>query len=333
MEVNFQTTYWWQYRKQSLRYAGGIKMEIIQDSIDFQLKKRSAVAIGKFDGVHRGHVELLSHILKQKEQGLKAVVFTFHPSAAVFFGQAKGAELTTRQEKRKMFEKMGIDILIEFPLNRETAATPPEEFVRKILVHQMKAGYIAAGEDLSFGYKGLGNKELLCKLAGELNYQVRIIDKVYCGDKEISSSLVRKMVEKGDMTTVRELLGRPYSFDGEVEPGNRLGRRLGMPTVNLYPVKEKLLPPKGVYFSQVIYQDRIYQGITNIGQKPTVKENADISVETYLYGFTGDLYGKEIVTELLQFKRPEQKFENVEALKRQMERDIQEGAGYFLHVG
>ena len=102
-----------------------------------------------------------------------------------------------------------------------------------------------------------------------------------------------------------------------------------MPTVNLYPVKEKLLPPKGVYFSQVIYKNHIYQGITNIGQKPTVKENGNISVETYLYGFTGDLYGKEIVTELLQFKRPEQKFENVEALKRQMERDIQEGAVFF----
>lgn len=304
-------------------------MEIIKDTTDFQLKYGSAAAIGKFDGIHKGHVTLLSHILKQKEQGLKAVAFTFHPSAAAFFGQAKGTELTTRDEKRKMFEKLGIDILIEFPLNSQTAATPAEEFVRKILVQQMKAVYIAAGEDVSFGYKGLGNKELLCKLAGELGYQVRIIDKVYCRGQEISSSLVRMMVEKGDMPMVRELLGRPYSFDGEVEPGNRLGRRLGMPTVNLYPVKEKLLPPKGVYFSQVIYKNHIYQGITNIGQKPTVKENGNISVETYLYGFTGDLYGKEIVTELLQFKRPEQKFENVEALKRQMERDIQEGAVFF----
>lgn len=304
-------------------------MEIIQDTIEFQLKSRSAVAIGKFDGIHKGHVELLSHILKQKEQGLKAVVFTFHPSAAAFFGQAPDAELTTRCEKRKMFEEMGIDILIEFPLNKETAATPAQEFVKKILVSQMKTAYIAAGEDLSFGYKGLGNKELLCKLQEEEGYQVKIIDKVYYKNQEISSSLVREMVEKGDMLTVRELLGRPYSFEGEVEPGNRLGRRLGMPTVNLYPVKEKLLPPKGVYFSRVIYEGNSYHGITNIGQKPTVKENADISVETYLYGFQGDLYGKEIVTELLQFKRPERKFESVEALKRQMERDIQEGGEFF----
>lgn len=308
-------------------------MEIIQDTVDFQLMCTSAVAIGKFDGIHKGHMELLSHILKQKEMGLKAVVFTFHPSAAAFFGLAPDAELTTRWEKRKMFEGMGIDILIEFPLNRETAATPAEEFVRKILTEQMKAGYIAAGEDLSFGYKGLGNKELLCKLAEELGYQVKIIDKVYYKEQEISSSLVREMVEKGDMPMVSELLGRPYSFEGEVEPGNRLGRRLGMPTVNLYPVKEKLLPPKGVYFSQVAYGERIYQGITNIGQKPTVKEDSNVSVETYLYGFQGDLYGKEIVTELLQFKRPERKFESVEALKRQMERDIQEGASYFSHVG
>ncbi len=304
-------------------------MEIIQDTIEFQLENRSAVAIGKFDGIHKGHAALLSHVLEKKKQGLKAVVFTFHPSAAAFFGQASGFELTTRYEKRKVFEEMGIDILIEFPLNKETAATPAEEFVRKILAERMKAAYIAAGEDLSFGYKGLGNRQLLMELSGELGYQVKIIDKVYYKEQEISSTLVREAVEKGDMLLAKELLGRPYGFDGEVEPGNRLGRRLGMPTLNLYPNKEKLLPPKGVYFSQVIYDNHIYQGITNIGQKPTVKTDADISVETYLYGFTGDLYGKEIVTELLQFKRPERKFENVEALKKQMERDIREGEEYF----
>lgn len=308
-------------------------MEIIQDTSEFYIEHKTAVAIGKFDGIHKGHTELLSHIIRQKEKGMKAVVFTFHPSAAVFFGQGSAAELTTRYEKRKLFEEMGVDILIEFPLNRKTAATPPEEFVSKILVGQMNAGYIAAGADLSFGDKGMGNKELLMEMSKALGYQVQVIDKVYYKDREISSTFVRGQVEKGDMDMVYHLLGRYYSFEGRVKEGNRLGRRLGMPTLNLYPVTEKLLPPKGVYYSRVRYENCVYQGITNIGQKPTVNDNGAVSVETYLYDFDRDMYGKEIVTELLQFKRPEQKFENVQELKRQMEKDIEEGRQFHRKKG
>ena len=221
-------------------------MKIICDTTEFQMEQKSAVAIGKFDGVHRGHMELLSHIIQMKKKKMAAVVFTFHPSAAVFFGQSKEAELTTRYEKRQLFESMGVDVLVEFPLNKETAATSPEEFVEKILARQMQAGYIAAGADVSFGYKGLGNKELLIRMAGQLDYQVEIINKVYEEAREISSTYVREEVEKGDMEKTARLLGRFYSFEGQVERGNRLGRKLGMPTLNLYPEREKLLPPKGV---------------------------------------------------------------------------------------
>ena len=268
-------------------------MDIICDTTEFHIEQKTAVAIGKFDGIHKGHIQLLSHILKQKKQGMQAVVFTFYPSASVFFGQGSKAELTTRYEKRKIFERLGIDILIEFPLNRETAATDPESFVRKILAGQMHAGYIAAGEDLSFGYKGRGNKELLIGLADTFGYQVEIIDKIFYKDREISSTLVREAVEKGDMPLACELLGRYYSFEGKVQEGNRLGRRLGMPTLNLYPVTEKLLPPKGVYYSRVLYENCVYPGITNIGYKPTVNAVKEISVETYLYDFDRDMYGNK----------------------------------------
>lgn len=300
-------------------------MQIIHDTTEFHIEEKTAVAIGKFDGIHKGHEKLLSCILKKKEEGMKATVFTFHPSASAFFGQVSGAELTTREEKRSHFEKLGIDILIEFPLNAETAATPPEDFVRSILVGKMNAGFIAAGTDLSFGCQGKGNSRLLQEMSGELGFQLQIIDKVLCGDREISSTYVREMVEQGDMRKVKELLGRYYSFEGQVEQGNRLGRRLGMPTINLYPREEKLLPPKGVYYSRLLFEGGTYPGITNIGMKPTVNDTQMVSVETYLYDFDRDIYGKEIVTELLQFKRPEQKFQNVEHLKAQMERDIAEG--------
>lgn len=305
-------------------------MKIICDTTEFQIEQKSAVAIGKFDGVHRGHMELLSHIIQMKKKKMAAVVFTFHPSAAVFFGQSKEAELTTRYEKRQLFESMGVDVLVEFPLNKETAATAPEEFVEKILARQMHAGYIAAGADVSFGYKGLGNKELLIRMAGQLDYQVEIINKVYEEAREISSTYVREEVEKGDMEKTARLLGRFYSFEGQVERGNRLGRKLGMPTLNLYPEREKLLPPKGVYYSRVLFEGGTYPGITNIGLKPTVNSTSHISVETYLYDFDKDMYGRKIVTELLQFKRPEQKFESVEMLKAQMEKDIAQGRMFHL---
>ncbi|MCM1126609.1 MAG: bifunctional riboflavin kinase/FAD synthetase [Lachnospiraceae bacterium] len=304
-------------------------MQIIQDTTEFHLEDASAAAIGKFDGIHRGHEMLLSCILEQKRMGLIAVVFTFHPSASVYFGQAQGGELTTREEKRSRFEKLGVDVLIEFPLNKSTAAISPEDFVRDILVKKMNTKFIAAGMDLSFGRGGKGDSRLLEEMSGELGFQVTIIDKVFYKEREISSTYVREMVEQGNMQEAGALLGRYYSFEGTVERGNRLGRRLGMPTMNLYPRPEKLLPPWGVYYSRLLYEGGVYPGITNIGRKPTVNDTKTVSVETYLYDFDRDMYGKDIVTELLAFKRPEQKFESVVELKAQMERDIEEGKLYW----
>lgn len=303
-------------------------MRIIQDTTEFHIEKRSAVALGKFDGIHRGHEALLTHILDRKKSGLLAVVFTFHPSAAAFFGKGDVGELTTRYEKRKYFEALGVDVLVEFPLNKETASISAENFITDLLMNRMNAAYIVAGEDVSFGHKGLGKRALLEQMAEACGYQAEIIDKVFDNGREISSTYVREEVEKGNMERAKALLGRSYSITGLVEQGNRLGRRLGMPTLNLYPDKEKLLPPKGVYYSRVLYEGCIYPGITNIGQKPTVNQTENVSVETFLYDFDKDMYGKEIVTELLHFKRPEQKFEDVHALKQQMEKDIAEGRAY-----
>jgi riboflavin kinase/FMN adenylyltransferase len=300
-------------------------MQIIEGTDRFQIEGRSAIAIGKFDGIHRGHQELLQHILARKQEGEKAVVFTFAPPACVFFGKAEEKVLSLTEEKRACFEEMGIDILVEFPLNQETAATPPETFVEKILAEQMHAAYIAAGHDLSFGYQGKGNKELLKKLSDRYGYRVEIIDKVMEKGREISSSYVREEVEAGHMEMAAKLLGRAYSVSGRVQTGRQLGRQLGMPTLNLYPEKDKLLPPNGVYYSRVSCEGKLYNGITNIGCKPTLGENMAVSVETYLYDFSEDMYGRRIETRLLSFKRPEYKFTGIEELKKQMEEDIEAG--------
>lgn len=302
-------------------------MIIIENTTNFPLDGRSAVAIGKFDGIHLGHRKLLEKIIQQKEKGYLATVFTFDTSAAAFFG-GDDKELTTKEEKRRLFARMGMDVLIEFPLNQETAATPPDVFVEEYIIRQMKAAYICAGMDVSFGQRGAGNYQLLQQYAAAGDYRIEIIDKVMAGGEEVSSTRVREAIRSGEMKLANEMLGTVYSLTGVVTHGRRLGRTIGMPTANLLPEKDKLLPPNGVYYSRVRYQDKVYKAISNIGCKPTVSAEMVLGVESYLYDFTEDIYGKEITVELLEFRRPEMKFADVEALKTQMEKDIQAGKTY-----
>lgn len=304
-------------------------MKIITETTEFYIEENTAVAIGKFDGIHIGHKRLLQEILAQKEKGLKACVFTFDPPPNVLFGKGNEKELTTKEEKRKIFERLGIDILVEFPLNRQTAATPPKAFVTDILKGKLHAKMVAAGTDLSFGAGGAGDARLLKEMAEALQMEVHIIDKIMCDDREISSSLVRECVEAGDMPYAEKLLGAPYTVGGRVQHGNRIGRTLGMPTLNLLPKESKLLPPCGVYYASVSLQGKTYRAISNIGYKPTVEEaKKRLGVETYLYDYEGDVYGEEIEVSLYEFRRPEQKFENLDMLKEQLLVDIKSGEKY-----
>ncbi|WP_029320688.1 bifunctional riboflavin kinase/FMN adenylyltransferase [Butyrivibrio sp. AE3004] len=330
-------------------------MRIISGEKQFHIEDKTAVAIGKFDGVHMGHQKLLKHILDKKEQGMKATIFTFDPPPAVFFAQMasgnnkvshnpdnnnKGknntdrhekmlTQLLTRDEKRRKFEKLGIDILVEFPMNAETAHTMPEDFVRKILHDQMNAAYIAAGDDLSYGYKGKGNFELLNKLAPELGYRTHAIKKLQMFGRNVSSSFIKEEITQAEMERASELLGETYYIGGIVEHGKRLGRTIGFPTVNLLPPDEKCLPPFGVYFSEVRIDGKSHQGMTNIGCRPTVSNSGQISVETYIYDFNEDIYGKYLEIALLTFHRKEQKFSDVDRLKKQLELDLEAGRNFF----
>ena len=258
-----------------------------------QLGQETAVAIGKFDGIHIGHRRLLEEILCRRG-ALAACVFTFDPAPARLFGCPDAKELSTREEKRLLFGRMGVDILVEFPMNRETAALDAEIFAREVLAGQMQARFLAAGTDLSFGAKGAGNAALLRRLGPELGFEVKTIDKICMDGEEVSSTLVRREVEAGDMEAAERLLGMPYLIAGEVVRGKQIGRTLGFPTVNVLPGKDKLLPPNGVYFSQVRCGDKLYRAISNVGYKPTVTDTRVMGVESYLYDFAGDLYGKHI---------------------------------------
>ncbi len=304
-------------------------MRIITDIEKIHIETQSAVAIGKFDGVHKGHQELLRRIVARKEKGMVSVVFTFDPTPSVFFGYTDQKELTSKEEKINLFAEMGIDILICFPLNQQTAAIPAESFISDILCERLKMNYICAGSDLSFGDKGKGNSDLLFSMSKQFGYEAEIIEKCMHLNREISSTYIKEEVEKGNLAVAAQLMGRNYQVEGMVVYGNQIGRTLGMPTVNLIPGADKVLPPCGVYYARVKTKDGEYNGLTNIGYKPTVSEQPVLGIETYLYDFTGNLYGEKINVELIGFKRSEQKFAGLEMLKAQLEKDIAEGTAYF----
>lgn len=307
-------------------------MDIIKDTTDFHIEGPTAVAIGKFDGIHKGHRKLISDLIEEKNNGRKIVIFTFDPSPASFFAGHVVPGLSTRDEKRKWFEENGIDVLIEFPMNSETAATMPKDFVKRYLVNQMGAKYVAAGKDVSFGDKGKGDWKLLSDMGKELGFETHLIDKVEIEGTEVSSTLIRDEVTKGRMENVAKLLGSPYTIHGTVSHGRALGRTIGIPTVNVIPVQEKLLPPNGVYYSIVHVEDKILRGMTNIGTKPTVTNEKIVVSETYLYDFSGDLYGKDISVSLLSYKRPEMKFDGIDELKAQMSKDVENGRLYHHNI-
>ena len=297
-------------------------MQIISGTRDFKLDGNYSVAIGKFDGIHIGHQRLIDDLFSTRVDGYKTAIFTFDPSPAAFFGKGEYKGLTTRDEKRRIFEKLGIDVLYEYPLNKESASISPEEFITDILVNKMNAKYIACGPDLTFGDKGSGNVEMLRAFSKRFGFEVHVSEKVKVAGVEIGSSIIRKEVELGDMEKVAEYIGAPYSVTGEVVKGRQIGRTLGLPTVNLIPENDKLLPPYGVYDALISYNGKKYQGITNIGVKPTVTEEKKVTVETYIYDFDEDIYGKWIVVNLMRYKRKEMKFNSLEELKAQIESDI-----------
>ena len=295
-------------------------------SSEFQIQN-SAVALGKFEGIHLGHQLLLNEIKKQKEKGLNSVVFTFDiPPKAVLHADMRYNQIYTKIERKRILEREGIDTLVEHPFTKEFAALRPEEFIRNVLIREMDVKAVVVGSDFHFGKKRSGNVETLRAAAEAYGFQLIVINKVQQKSGDISSTRIRKLIEYGMMEEAAVLLGRNFSIYGEVIHGKALGN---IPTANQKPDEKKLVPPNGVYFSLVHLDDKVYKGITNIGVKPTVEAVPEKGVETHIFDFSGDIYGKNIDVELLRFHRAEMRFDNVEELCAQMQHDILVARKYF----
>lgn len=303
-------------------------MKYIWNTTDFQLQN-TAVSLGKFDGFHVGHRLLIEYVRSLKKKGLQAVTFSFFQHPGNFVSNLSNNLIYTEAEKVKKAEELGSDYFISYPFNEEVMHTEPEEFVRSVLVEKLGAKVVVVGKDYHFGKNRAGNVAVLRELGKKYGFEVKAFDKVIKDGAEVSSTRIRQELLNGNIQKANEMLGAAYSITGKVVYGNQIGRTLGMPTANIIPSKEKLVPPNGVYAARILIEDKVYYGITNIGYKPTVGDKNEKGVETFIFDFDGFLYDKEITVELFAFERGEQKFGSLDELKSQMERDCQFGKEYF----
>ena len=297
-------------------------MDYFYGSTDFALQGPSAVTLGKFDGLHRGHQKLLECVKKQAKGNVVSVVFAFNAK--------KESLLLTEEEQRQFLEDDGIGCLVRCPFVPEISGMTPEQFVREILVKRLHAVYVAVGTDFRFGYQRKGDALMLRSLGERCGIQTQIIEKETWNGREISSTYVREAMAVSNMELVTNLMGRHWSLEGTVVHGAHLGTRLGMPTANLVPDGQKYLPPDGVYESltRIEGDSQIHPGLTNIGCKPTV-HGTYRGAETYLFDPQEALYGKKIRVSLLHFERPEKKFDSIGLLQEQIRQDIMTGREYF----
>ena len=276
---------------------------------------RCVVALGKFQGVHKGHMLLIDKVVElSRQEGIPGVVFSidFHNDLNIY----------ADDKRYELFSELGVDIVVSCDFSPEFAALEPETFISDILFTRLHAKYIIVGEDFRFGRNRSGGVNELVKYEEKYDYSTIVYDKLCCNGTEISSSYIRKLIADSDFEQLKEFMGRDYSICGVVCEGKKLGRTIGFPTINIKYDGRQVLPGHGVYETRVVIDDREYRGITNIGNNPTVDESGRVFIETHILDFNENIYGKYVTIVFKRFIRPEKKFKDVDELKLQIKKDI-----------
>ena len=290
------------------------------------------IALGFFDGVHLGHGALLRRTAAEaKRRGVCSAVFTWAQPPKEVVSGVPVPLINSPEDRRDLVRRLyRIQDVLMVPFDREMMTTPWDDFIVRILVGRYHAVHLVAGHDHHFGHRNQGTPELLAQKCAQLGLGCDIIPKVELEGVTVSSTYIRTLVEAGDVERAALFLGHRHCLTQTVVHGHRLGRTLGIPTVNLTFPPHVLAPRRGVYITRVYLPDGTsLAGVTNVGTRPTVSEGTAVSVETFLLDFDGDLYGKRIRVEFCQRLRDEQKFDSLEALKAQIRENIRQTRDYF----
>ena len=294
--------------------------------------KERVIALGFFDGVHLGHAALLRRTVEEaQKRGATPAVFTFdRPPKEVVTGVPCPLIASPEDRKGLLEREFGIKDVLMVPFDREMMTTPWDEFVTKILVERYHAVHLVAGHDHHFGHKNQGSPELLVEKCRELGLGCDIIPKVELDGITVSSTYIRSLVGMGQMARATRYLGHPHVLTQEVRHGRRIGHTIGVPTINLVVPPHVLVPSHGVYVTRVFLPDgESYPAVTNVGTRPTVNNGTDITVEPWLLGFDGDLYGARVRVEFHKRLRDEIRFDSLDALRDQIQKDAKATMEYF----
>jgi len=290
----------------------------------------TAVTLGNFDGVHMGHRSLINLMKsKAKEQNLKTIVFSFYPHPMFLFGTNSDSRalIMGYEEKKMMIEDMGVDAYVEYPFTKDFASLSPEAFAR-LIFEELNCKVLIVGFNYHFGKMAKGNGDLLKEIGKEYGVEVICVPSVNCLEERVSSTRIRKAITSADIALADKLLTVPYFVHGEIIHGKKLGRGIGFPTMNVVADKTKLFPPNGVYATRTVIDGKKYSSVTNIGVQPTVN-GTDKVVETNVFDFNEEVYGKKVTVYFFEFIRPEQKFAGLDELKNQLAKDVEASKKYF----
>ena len=294
------------------------------------------IALGFFDGVHRGHGALLQKTVQRAgELGAEPVVFTFdRPPKEVVTGQPVYL-INSAEDRQGLIRRLyGIERVILAPFDHEMMTMSWEDFVTKLLAERCGAVHLVAGHDHRFGHRNAGNAQLLRGKCAQLGLGCDIIPEVTYDGITVSSTYIRQLVESGQVERAAKFLGHRHCLSQTVSHGFRFGRTIGIPTINFTVPDHVLVPERGVYVTRVYLPDGgSYAGVTNVGTRPTVSDSGSVSIETFLLGFDGDLYGKRIRLEFCRRLREEKKFDTPQQLKDEIEKNIAQTREYFRETG
>lgn len=300
-------------------------MQVRRDIEDFPRDLRPVMTMGTFDGIHLGHRTIFDELLRTaKETDVPSVLLTFHPHPReVIFREGEPIYLlTTIEERIRILQDFGIDYCVVLPFTRNLSMLDSEEYFASIVVGKISPSHIVVGSDHAFGRGRSGHIQELQRLAGVHEIGVTVVPNVELEGQKISSTIIRKALMAGDVDTAHVLLGRPYLIHGIVERGQGLGEALGFPTANLHiDSTKKLLPKIGVYLVRVLWNDTLLFGLMNIGRRPTISVQGDVTVEVHILDFNENLYGLVLEVEVLQRIRDEIRFPSRDALVEQIARD------------